>query len=376
MKKVTVISEDLAGNCLTRAYALARILQRKNEVKIIGPAAGGIIYPGCDDGKFDYFRVDYCRYPGFLSSVNRLLRAMDGDVLLPVKLKPTSFGISLLKKISARKPVVLDISDWELALFKDMDWKQQSKRELVEDPNSYLYTLAMEKLVYFADEVIVSSAFLQEKFGGHIVPHGRDTEFFDAARFNRDQLRREFGIEPYKVILFCGKPTKYSGLEDIISALDRLGNEAIRLMIVGADQSNPVVRNLLAIGKRWLIIEDLKPWDDVPKYLTAADLVVLPNKPGSFVRAYMPGKLYDAMAVSKPIIAYGTSDIPAVLEGCGIVVEPGDIDGLSAQIQWVLDHPQEAAEMGRRARARCVERYSWDAMERTLTSIIDKVLGV
>ena len=222
--KITIISESLSGNCLTRAYALGRILQRRYEVTIIGPVEEAGVYAGCDDGKFNYYRTAYSWYPKFFLSGARLLRAIDGDVILSIKLRPSSYGIGLLKKLISGRPLIADISDWELALFKDMDWRKQSKRELLLDPNSYLYTLWMEKLVGFSDDIIVSSRFLQKKFGGHIVPHGRDTDFFDPSRFKRDELREEFGIGKYTIILYCGKPTQHSNLEEIIQALDKIGD--------------------------------------------------------------------------------------------------------------------------------------------------------
>ena len=370
--KVTLISESLSGNCLTRAYALAGILQERYDVEIIGPVSSEGIYRGCDDGRFNYFGAAYSRYPKFLVEATRLLRKIDGDVLLPVKLRPTSYGIGLLKKLLSRRPIILDISDWELALFKGMDWRRQSKRELLLDPNSYLYTLWMEKLVRFADDIIVTSRFLQRKFGGVIVPHGRDTDSFNPALFNREKLRKDFGIEGYKIILYCGKPTEHSSLEDVVLALDKLEDSNIRLMIVGADKVNPSIQRLIRLGRKWLILEGLKPWSDVPRYLAAADLVVLPQKPSPFIDAYMPGKLYDAMALAKPIIAGGTSDIPEVLEDCGIVVQPGDIGELAGRIKWVFGHPQGAEEMGERARRRCIERYSWKSMGRTLINLLKK----
>jgi len=83
----------------------------------------------------------------------------------------------------------------------------------------------------------------------------------------------------------------------------------------------------------------------------------------------MPAKLFDAMAMGKPIVATDVSDIPAVLEGCGLVVPAGDVNALSQGISYVLDHPVEAAEMGKRARQKCVDHYSWEAMERGLLKV-------
>jgi glycosyltransferase involved in cell wall biosynthesis len=38
----------------------------------------------------------------------------------------------------------------------------------------------------------------------------------------------------------------------------------------------------------------------------------------------------------------------------------------------VFDHPEEAEEIGRKARQKCIEKYSWDAMEKVLVNIFEK----
>jgi len=42
---------------------------------------------------------------------------------------------------------------------------------------------------------------------------------------------------------------------------------------------------------------------------------------------------------------------------------------LAEKIQYVLNNPEEAEEMGNKARQKCVEKYSWDAMEEILLKV-------
>jgi glycosyltransferase involved in cell wall biosynthesis len=63
--------------------------------------------------------------------------------------------------------------------------------------------------------------------------------------------------------------------------------------------------------------------------------------------------------------------IPEVLAGCGVLVRPGDPTALRVALAGVLADPASAAEMGRRARARCVERYSFTAARAVLFPLVD-----
>jgi glycosyltransferase involved in cell wall biosynthesis len=67
--------------------------------------------------------------------------------------------------------------------------------------------------------------------------------------------------------------------------------------------------------------------------------------------------------------------IPEILDGCGLLAPPGDPRALRAMLGALLSDPARARELGRRARARCVERYSFAAARAALFPLIDRLLG-
>jgi glycosyltransferase involved in cell wall biosynthesis len=124
--------------------------------------------------------------------------------------------------------------------------------------------------------------------------------------------------------------------------------------------------NVIALGPQ--------PFELMPELLATADIVVLPQtrrEPKSL--GYIPCKMYEAMAMGIPVISSDLCDIPEILEGCGYVVPADDPAALQARIEHVLTHPDEAREMGRRARRRVIERYSWDVMDGILRQAVDAV---
>jgi glycosyltransferase involved in cell wall biosynthesis len=67
--------------------------------------------------------------------------------------------------------------------------------------------------------------------------------------------------------------------------------------------------------------------------------------------------------------------IPEILDGCGLIVDPGDVAALSAAVRRLIDDPTEAQALGARARERCVERYSFDAARGALFPLVEKLTG-
>jgi glycosyltransferase involved in cell wall biosynthesis len=89
----------------------------------------------------------------------------------------------------------------------------------------------------------------------------------------------------------------------------------------------------------------------------------------------VPAKIFDAMALGRPIVSTAVSMIPEILDGCGVLVPPGDVVALAAALRRLLDDPVSAAELGRRARERCREHYSFAAARASLFPIVERAVA-
>jgi glycosyltransferase involved in cell wall biosynthesis len=63
-----------------------------------------------------------------------------------------------------------------------------------------------------------------------------------------------------------------------------------------------------------------------------------------------PGRaLTEALAAARPVVATAVNGVPDLVEhgATGLLVAPADPAGAARAVGWLLDHPREAAEMGR-----------------------------
>ena len=384
--KISILTPDLSHNCLGRAYLLAKILQRHYEVGIVGPAFGdGIWEPVADDKGITYKSVKIRgRFKPYWQ-IKELAKKIDGDVVYASKPLFTSFGIGLLKKLFNNKPLILDIDDWQMGFMKEnysnlsfthRFYYLAASALYFYNMGSYWNNLFGEKLSHLADEITVSNNFLKEKFSGTIVWHGRDTEAFDPAKFDKHLLREKYQIEKTKkVVMFFGTLRPHKGIEDLINAINSIKNQDVVLVIVGIDRDH-YSQNLVKLGKE--ILGDgfkgfgLQPFEKVPEFLAMADIVVIPQNKNFATVGQVPAKVFDAIAMAKPIIATNISDLPEILDGCGWIVEPENTEQLADTIQYILNNPEEAKEMGWKARQKCIDKYSWDAMDKVLVEVFEK----
>jgi glycosyltransferase involved in cell wall biosynthesis len=369
---VSVIAFDLSDNATGRADLLARLLAPRYDVTVVGPRFGAGLWPPAAASPIRYDALPGSRYPRFAAMLPRLARLADGDLIVASKPRPTSFGVALLARRQRRSPVLLDIDDWEVGFFyRSGAWGRIGRALNLGNPNGLPWTWLMERLVSAADHVTVASRFLERRFGGTLLAHARDTDAWDPKRFDRAAARATLGFHAERVVMFLGTPRGHKGVDDLVEAVRGLGDDAV-LAIVGADVSSERARGWRAIPS--VRVHGTIPFDDVPRYLVAADVVGVPQRATSDTVGQVPAKLFDAMALGRPIVSTAVSMIPEILDGCGAVVTPGDIGGLRAAIARLLADPAEAAALGARARERCIERYSFTSARSVLYPLVESLL--
>ena len=374
--KICLLCFDISNNSLGRAALLANALSTRHDVKIIGTSKNEDIWYPMRNIHVPIQIYPWGRYPTFISTIRKMLREMDADVYIACKLRPTSFGVALLKKWLSGRPVLLDIDDWEAGFYYHSGfWGRVGRFLNFSNPNGLPYTWLMEKLAGFADSIIVSNRFLQHRFTGSLIYHCRDTTILNPDKFDSQKIKISLGLGSNRVIMFMGTPRAHKGIDDLIQAVEGLNFSDLRLVFIGAEPSFTPTRNKpSAIQERVVVLPKI-PFEELPKYLSAADIIVIPQRDTSDTQGQSPAKLFDAMAMAKPIITTRVSDIPEVLGGNGYLVEPGNPEELSRMLQHVLDHPEEAREKGIRARERCIKLYDIKVMEAKLEDLIAGIIG-
>jgi glycosyltransferase involved in cell wall biosynthesis len=380
--KITILACALDSNPIVRIYPIARVLQRRHEVEIIGShRSEPLFFPYQDE-----FQVKAFRYRSTLDFATRvwpeMLRAISGELIYAFKPRLSTYGVALSKRRLAGVPVVLDMEDWETGLFLDHAWPRKL-RSLFSFwlPDNGLTNWIMEKMVPRANQLYVVSTFLQQRFGGTRLVHGADTTTMDPALFDRRTLRDKWGLPQNAfIVLFAGKPVPHKGVLHIAQALALLRDSQREplLLLVGGQSDDPYVRQVLDAGQNKVVHLGYQTHALMPELLAASDCVALPQLPTHYAQAQVPGKVFEAMAMARPVAASRISDLPEIVEGCGLTFEPGDVRGLAGVLGQLMKDADLYAALSAGAREKAVRLYSWDAMERVLFGFFspDSLAGV
>jgi len=218
----------------------------------------------------------------------------------------------------------------------------------------------------------LSPDIAREIYGRHyskpieIVPIGVNMERFTFDPCARAELRARHGCtESDLIFIYVGTLSASKNCEDLIRALGKTGlnSGGIRLWIVGdgpqkaelerlADES-PVRTSIHFLGN--------VPYDQVPRYLSAADLGVSHFPWGSRHFLQPPIKVLEYLSCSLPVLAtdgpgnrfYSKDKHNAVLYA------PTGARGLAEAFLWASAHRETINDLRRRARESAAQ-FDWD----------------
>ena len=185
-----------------------------------------------------------------------------------------------------------------------------------------------------------------------LVRHGVDVAA-PATTIDREALRRELGIPSDAVVAasFLRLHPQKRPL-DLVSVARRLVSDGLWLLLVGGGPIEDEVRREIARGPVPNVV--LRPLDPRPeRLLAAADFCLMAS-------AYegLPVFLLEGMSRGLPAVATAVGEIPELLaDGAGLVVPPGDVDGLSKAARAFLD-PERRRVAGEIALRVVRERHS------------------
>lgn len=369
--RVSILTPDISSNAMARTCPIAKVLSRTHEVEIIGFDHGEGFF-GPYEEEFDPITFDVGRTPvSLFRNVIHTEQAISGDVCYAFRPMLGSLGVGLVHRHRTNTPVVLDIED--IVRFEQRPWYQKIYNSVIfsGSPTSGAYSELLKRRLDRVDRITVTSEFLQQKYGGTILPYGPDADEFDPESVSPNpEVVKEYEETP--IIVFVGTVRPHKGVDVLASALSQTNHEA-QLVIAGYDPHD-MIPELIDRSNDRVDFQGPIAHAAVPGYLAAADLIAVPQRDTKYTQAQIPNKVFEAMAMGRPVVASDVSDLAVILGNDGWLVNPDDPAALAATIDEILANPEAAENRGQRLRQRYLEQYSWDALADRLNQIFEDVV--
>lgn len=224
----------------------------------------------------------------------------------------------------------------------------------------------MSRIVATSSNYLATSDVLAKyKHKVSVIPIGLDKATYpvpswDKLTYWRDRLGLKF-------FLFVGVFRYYKGLHILVEAAR---GTSYPIIIVGA---GPIEKELKAqvrqLGLRNIHFLGHLPDEDKVALLTLCYGVLFPShlRSEAFGISLLEGAMYGKPMISSEI-GTGTTFINIANE-TGLVVAPSDPEALREAMKYLWEHPEKAAEMGRRAEERYWRYFTADHMVRTYADL-------
>jgi glycosyltransferase involved in cell wall biosynthesis len=208
-----------------------------------------------------------------------------------------------------------------------------------------------------------------------LIPNGFDTDVFAPSAEARAAVRSELGVSMSTPLV--GHFARYHPAKDhqtflnAAALLKSLRPDVVFMLVgTGVEWSNPTLRRLLRDLQLEGAVHLLGERQDVPRLMAALDLVVSSSREEGF-----PNVVGEAMACALPCVATAVSDLPAIVDGTGLVVPPESPSAMAAAIAELLAlEPAKREALGVAARQRVLDYFQLEAIEALYEALYQSVV--
>ena len=167
-----------------------------------------------------------------------------------------------------------------------------------------------------------------------VAPHPTYDQFAQTSDpIDIEVARQSLGLSASRVLLFFGLIRPYKGLSVLLDAFGLLQTQDVQLIVAGEcyQDANRYRRHIedLGLTQRIHFHDRYIPNEEVSKYFSAADVVVLP-----YLSATGSGIVQIAFAFGVPVIVSAVGGIPELVQDnrTGLLVPPDDPNALAGAV--------------------------------------------
>jgi len=232
-----------------------------------------------------------------------------------------------------------------------------------------------EQLARRADLVFVTSPTLLEskrRLNERVVlvPNAVDFAAFSAILGSESQPPHDMAAIPSPIVGYVGAINDKVNLGLLVQVARRRTDWSLALVgpvAVANHESQYALKKLEALPNVYLL--GRKKVEDVPSYIAACDVCLLPYRVNEWTRSIDSLKLYEYLACGKPVVA---TDVPAARRFSEFVMVAVDETEFAAGIDAALS--EDGPEMQARRRAVASE-HTWDQRVESLSAAIEERSG-
>ena len=350
-----------------------------HEVKVVYTERKGVGHREEGILNFSFEPIPLVRHSITLIKKSRIISQLAewADVIHFQKCFPWISLPSIYASLIKKKPIHYDWDDWEYQIFQ-----YASPSSIV----GFMINTIEKNIIKMVDTITVSSLEIKKLCIKRGFPRDRIFDGFvgaDIEKFNPkidgSKIKRQYMIDE-PLVMYLGQLSGAQYVEIFLFAIKEVlrHTKDVTFMVIGSGERFAELHKLAAdIGiSDYLIFTGAIDKVKIPLYIAAADIAVAVFIDNAQQRCKSPLKIAEYMAMGKAIVASNVGEVPYMLGGAGILVEPGSYKSLANGILFLLKNRKLRERLGRYARMRAEEKYNWATTAKNMEKAYYKAIEV
>jgi len=253
--------------------------------------------------------------------------------------------------------------------------------------NKHLLKLARKLEIFLykrADRIITVTYGYKERLISLGIPEGKievitnGVDFTQLPKATSNHIRNELHLEGQFVILFAGNIGAAQGLDMLIPVGKKLQEDGVPvtfLLIGEGVEKARLQKEVKESALRNIVFLSSKKKNELQAYYEEADICLVTLKKHPLFSITIPSKLFDCMAVGKPILlgVEGEAKHIVLENGAGVAFEPENPLDLLEKIRFLLTNPALLKEMEQNVERTVMEKYNRKQLAQQLATILETI---
>lgn len=272
-------------------------------------------------------------------------------------------GIKLKKK---GKKIIYDIHEDLPRAIMSKTWVKPFIRKFVAN----IFEIFENKSAKKFDYLVTATPFITKRFEKiNNTININNYPLLDELKMIEDFSKQK---KKLNAVCYVGGISKIRGVNQLLEASEHINGEIIFAGPISSEDIKNKMNNLENV--RYVGILDRKKVRDLLNSSIGGIVTFLPEP--NHINA-QPNKMFEYMSAGIPVIG---SNFPLWKEiidrkQCGICVDPMNPKAISDAINYLIEHPNKARDMGENARLAIEEEYNWEAESEKLISLYKKLIN-
>lgn len=283
--------------------------------------------------------------------------------------------------------IILDLHDPMPELF-------QSIYGLREDHLIVRWLKKMERAsIAFADLVLTPNIAFKELFTSRSCPphkietvmNSPETTIFNPQNHDGGPYSQVNGssaqiVKPF-ILMYHGLIVERHGLDLAVEAIAKLHGKITGLQLHLYGDSTDYLEKIMVLARKLGLSDAVKfhgfkTLDVIAHDISRADLGLVPNRLNAFTQINFPTRIFEYLAMNKPVIVPSTRGIRDYFKDDEILFfDPNNVADLAAKIEWAYENPSALRSVMEKGR-KVYEANCWDAERQKFLGMVGNLVEV